>query len=110
MLIFTLPMARGILTKPSVSPSIMPNLSAVSDVMIMYATPASVILIFSYRSQPIILRRFSLYSLKSFWRMPSLSTPAPRRPEAMAKVEGYTEFEKLLVSVVIPAINASADG
>ena len=40
--------------------------------------------------------------------MASLSTPVSKSAEAMAKVDGYTEFAKLLVSVVMPVMSARA--
>ena len=40
--------------------------------------------------------------------MASLDTPVSYSAEAKAKGDGYTEFAKLLVSVVMPVIRARA--
>ena len=60
---------------------------------------------FSPRKQPMARKRFSPYWLYSMKSIPSLSTPAASRADAILNVPGNTELAKLFVSVVIPAIS-----
>ena len=109
MLILTSAMERGMLTKPSVSPSSTEYSFWVFLSITMYATPSSVIVRRSFKICPISRILFSPYWLYMCRSILSRSTPAPSSEDAIRSVEGYVEFPKLLVSVVIPVISAVAD-